>query len=105
MDRFGYAKTIDASTYERNKETIEAEFKYSFVMKNTGKVCLFTSAGNLHTIKAMGKRFEKEDENMTLMPEKEEAILKALPGNNCGACGYPGCDGYAAAVAAGQGMP
>lgn len=21
--------------------------------------------------------------------EKEEAVLKALPGNNCGGCGYP----------------
>jgi Na+-translocating ferredoxin:NAD+ oxidoreductase RNF subunit RnfB len=29
-------------------------------------------------------------------------IREALPGANCGACGYPGCDGYAAAVAAGQ---
>ncbi|MCR4902927.1 MAG: DNA topoisomerase 4 subunit A [Butyrivibrio sp.] len=53
MDRFGYAKTIDVSTYEKNKETIEAEFKYSFIMKNTGKVCFFTNTGNLHTVKAM----------------------------------------------------
>ncbi|MDR2629467.1 MAG: RnfABCDGE type electron transport complex subunit B [Spirochaetaceae bacterium] len=29
-------------------------------------------------------------------------IRECLPGANCGACGYPGCDGYAAAVAAGQ---
>ena len=28
MDRFGYAKTIDVSIYERNKETAEAENKY-----------------------------------------------------------------------------
>jgi len=27
-------------------------------------------------------------------------VRAALPGVNCGACGYPGCDGYAAAVAA-----
>ena len=53
MDRFGYAKTIDAGTYEKNKETIENEFKYSFIMKNTGKVCFFTNTGNLHTVKAM----------------------------------------------------
>ena len=53
MDRFGYAKTIDVNTYEKNKETIEAEFKFSFVMKNTGKVCFFTNTGNLHTVKAM----------------------------------------------------
>ena len=26
-------------------------------------------------------------------------IREILPGANCGACGYPGCDGYAAAVA------
>ncbi|MBE5832546.1 MAG: DNA topoisomerase 4 subunit A [Butyrivibrio sp.] len=52
MDRFGYAKTIDASTYEKNKETIENEFKFSFIMKNTGKVCFFTNMGNLHTVKA-----------------------------------------------------
>lgn len=32
----------------------------------------------MHTVKAMGKRFEKEDENMTEMPEKEEAIFFKL---------------------------
>ena len=31
--------------------------------------------------------------------EKEEAVLAAVPGNNCGGCGYSGCAGYAAAVA------
>ena len=30
--------------------------------------------------------------------EREEAVLSALPGNNCGGCGYPGCDGLAAAA-------
>lgn len=33
---------------------------------------------------------------------REAAVRAALPGVNCGACGYPGCDGYAAAVAAGH---
>ncbi|MDR2029772.1 MAG: RnfABCDGE type electron transport complex subunit B [Treponema sp.] len=28
-------------------------------------------------------------------------IREALPGANCGACGFPGCDGYAAAAASG----
>ena len=53
MDRFGYAKTIDVSTYEKNLDTIKNDFKYSFVMKNTGKICVFTANGFLHTIKAM----------------------------------------------------
>ena len=33
---------------------------------------------------------------------KEEAVRAVLAGANCGACGYPGCDGYAAAVAKGE---
>ncbi len=33
---------------------------------------------------------------------KEEAVRAVLAGANCGACGYPGCDGYAAAVARGE---
>jgi len=34
--------------------------------------------------------------------EKEIQIREILPGNNCGGCGYPGCDGLAAAIAAGE---
>ena len=33
---------------------------------------------------------------------KQAAVRECLAGANCGGCGYPGCDGYAAAVAAGQ---
>ncbi|MBQ7360410.1 MAG: RnfABCDGE type electron transport complex subunit B [Lachnospiraceae bacterium] len=34
--------------------------------------------------------------------EKEEEVLNALPGNNCGGCGYPGCSGLATAIANGE---
>lgn len=34
--------------------------------------------------------------------EREEAVLEALPGNNCGGCGFPGCSGLAAAIAKGE---
>lgn len=34
--------------------------------------------------------------------EKEKEIRDALPGANCGACGYTGCDGYAKALAEGK---
>ncbi len=33
---------------------------------------------------------------------KQAQIRSCLAGANCGGCGYPGCDGYAAAVAAGE---
>ena len=42
------------------------------------------------------------EQKTSLLSEKEEAILGVLPGNNCGGCGYPGCDGLAAAIAAGK---
>ena len=43
-----------------------------------------------------GKKFSVETD------EREAAIREYLPGNNCGACGYPGCDGMAAAIVKGE---
>lgn len=37
--------------------------------------------------------------------EKAEAVLELLPGANCGACGYSGCEGYAKALAKGEAKP
>ena len=51
MDRFGYAKTIDLSVYERNKEAADAENRFAFQCRNTGRICLFTNTGQLYTIK------------------------------------------------------
>ena len=34
--------------------------------------------------------------------EKELAVRELLPGNNCGGCGFPGCDGLAKAIADGE---
>ncbi len=51
MDRFEYAKTIDVSAYERNKEAADSESRCLFPCMNTGRVCLFTDIGKLHTIK------------------------------------------------------
>ena len=33
---------------------------------------------------------------------RQAAVREVLAGANCGGCGYPGCDGYAKAVAAGE---
>ncbi|MCM1155692.1 MAG: DNA topoisomerase 4 subunit A [Roseburia sp.] len=59
MDRFGYARTIDLQTYDRNQDTVLSENKYVFQCKNTGKICLFTNTGQLHTIKASDLPFGK----------------------------------------------
>lgn len=45
------------------------------------------------------KKFEvKEDPRV-------ELVKAALPGANCGACGYAGCEGFAKAVVAGKVTP
>lgn len=51
MDRFGYARTVDVSTYERNREAADLENKYIVSCLNTGKICLFTNAGKMHQVK------------------------------------------------------
>ncbi len=51
MDRFGYAKTIEMAAYERNKESVDADNRFVFTCKNTGRVCIFTDTGNLYTVK------------------------------------------------------
>ncbi|MCI9213624.1 MAG: DNA topoisomerase, partial [Ruminococcus sp.] len=42
MDRFGYAKTVDVSVYERNREAADSENKYIIHCMNTGRICIFT---------------------------------------------------------------
>ena len=51
MDRFGYCKTIDPATLERNREAVEAENVWIIPCKNTGKLAAFTSGGNVHTFR------------------------------------------------------
>ena len=53
MDRFGYAKTVDQSTYDRNKEAADNENKYILNCMNTGKICIFTKDGKMHQVKVM----------------------------------------------------
>ncbi len=59
MDRFGYARTIDMAAYERNREAADAENRYVFLCKNTGRICIFTNTGQLHTVKVMDLPFGK----------------------------------------------
>ena len=53
---------------------------------------ILVGAGLVYT----GKKFHVE------VDEKESAVRAALPGNNCGGCGYAGCDAMAAAIVSGE---
>ena len=59
MDRFGYARTIDKNTYERNKEAADSENKYVFSCMNTDKICIFTDLGRMHCVKVLDLPFGK----------------------------------------------
>ena len=51
--RFGYAKAVDAATYERNREAADSENRHIITCKNTDKLCIFTNTGNMHLLKVL----------------------------------------------------
>ena len=59
MDRFGYAKIVDTSVYERNKEAANAEYRHIFTCKNTDKICIFTDKGQMHLLKVLDLPYGK----------------------------------------------
>ena len=81
MDRFGYAKTVDMSVYERNREAADKENKYILSCMNTGKICIFTADGNMHQAKVQdipyGKFRDKGQpiDNVTNYDSTKEEII------------------------------
>lgn len=81
MDRFGYAKIVDISVYERNKEAANAEYRHIFTCKNTDKICIFTDKGQMHLLKVLdlpyGKFRDKGTpiDNLCNYDSKEENVV------------------------------
>ena len=59
MDRFGYAKTVDTSVYERNREAADNENRYILTCRNTDKICIFTDKGQMHLLKVLDLPYGK----------------------------------------------
>ena len=66
--------------------------KLMFPVLSLGGLSFIFGAG----LSLASKKFAVEKD-----PRVDE-VREALPGANCGACGYPGCDGLAAAIAKGE---
>lgn len=81
MDRFGYVKTVDQATYERNREAADKENRYILPIYNTDRLCIFTDQGQLHTVKVLdlpyGKFRDKGQpiENLCNYDGKTERII------------------------------
>ncbi|WMJ90243.1 DNA gyrase/topoisomerase IV subunit A [Anaerocolumna sp. MB42-C2] len=52
IDRFGYTKSVDTSSFSRAAEENLKEFAHIILMKNNDKLCLFTAEGNMYQVKA-----------------------------------------------------
>ncbi|MDF2473776.1 MAG: hypothetical protein K0R21_1558 [Anaerocolumna sp.] len=52
IDRFGYTKSLDVSSYTRVSEDNLKEYPHILLMKNTDKLCIFTAEGNMYQVKA-----------------------------------------------------
>lgn len=59
MDRFGYCRTVDVSTYERNKEAADTESRHVLICQNTDRICIFTDSGKMHTARVMDLPYGK----------------------------------------------
>ncbi len=93
-DRFGYAKSVDTTTYERNKDAADSENKYVINTRSDGRICFFTDLGNMHMIKMstvpFGKfrdkgkpidnlcNFDSKEERVLLMMNPDDAKFKEL---------------------------
>ena len=81
MDRFGYAKTVDTSVYERNREAADSENRYVVHCMNTGKLCIFTDTGRMHQVRVTdlpyGKFRDKGTpiDNVSTYSSTEEQIV------------------------------
>jgi DNA gyrase subunit A len=81
LDRFGYAKILDAQTYEKNRETADTENRYVLPVMNTDKVCIFTDKGRMHAIRVLDipqKRLKDKGvpiDNLSKFSNQDEEIL------------------------------
>ncbi len=87
MDRFGYAKIVESSVYEKNAQTLEMENKYIFRCMNTDSICVFTQTGVMHQVKALKIPLKKAKDkgvpidNLCNYTSVTENIIQVLPMN------------------------
>ena len=85
MDRFGYAKTLDANTYHRNQEAVQKDYRYVISCLNTDKLCFFTDMGIMHQLKVLdipaGRLRDKGTplDNLCKYDSSQETVLTFLP--------------------------
>ena len=88
MDRFGYARCIDESAYEKNKDAADTENRFILHSMSGGKVCVFTNTGRQHILKLSdvpyGKFRDKGTpiDNLCNYDSREESFIEVVPMEN-----------------------
>lgn len=79
IDRFGYTKSIDLTSYTRASEDNLKEYVHILRMKSNDRLCLFTAEGNMYQVKAeaipRGKMKDKGALIHTLCKLDKETVL------------------------------
>ena len=82
IDRFGYCKSVDETSYSRISAETLAEYIHIVPIKNTDKLCVFTAGGMMHQIKAMtipkGKSRDKGVLIQTLCKLGKDDVLRYI---------------------------
>ena len=85
MDRFGYARLIDESVYQKNQEAADSENRVVLHVRSDERICIFTDAGKMHILKAEAlphTKFRDKGvpiDNLSGYDSSEEAWLEVLP--------------------------
>ncbi|MCC8126551.1 MAG: DNA topoisomerase 4 subunit A [Clostridiales bacterium] len=59
MDRFGYCKLLEQSVYDKNQQTIDADYPHVIFCQTSDRICIFTNTGSLHQMKLADVPFGK----------------------------------------------
>lgn len=85
MDRFGYARGVDESVYEKNREAADAENRIVIHCMSDAKLCVFTDIGRMHILNMEdvphGKFRDKgiPIDNLSGYDSKDEAFICVMP--------------------------
>ena len=85
LDRFGYVRAMDVAAYERNREAADEQSRFCMICKNTDRIGLFTSQGQMHLLKVteipFGKFRDKGQpaDNLSNYNSSEETLVFVAP--------------------------
>ena len=92
MDRFGYARTVDESVYEKNRESADTENRYVIHVSTSQRLGIYTDTGKQHLLKVsdvpLGRYRDKGTpiDNLCNYDSSQEMVINVLPIEKAASC-------------------